>query len=25
VHCHRNVGHAPTRPTYPMSWIGQKP
>ncbi len=22
VHCHKNVGHAPTRPTSPMSWIG---
>ena len=21
VHCHKNVGHAPTRPTSPMSWI----
>jgi cytochrome c nitrite reductase small subunit len=22
VHCHKNVGHAPTRPTGGMSWIG---
>ena len=22
VHCHKNVGHAPTRPTEHMSWIG---
>ena len=21
VHCHKNVGHAPTRPTEAMSWI----
>jgi cytochrome c nitrite reductase small subunit len=21
VHCHKGVGHAPTRPTSPMSWI----
>jgi len=25
VHCHSNVGHAPSRPTSPMSWIGEKP
>lgn len=25
VHCHKSVGHAPTRPTTPMSWIGDKP
>jgi cytochrome c nitrite reductase small subunit len=25
VHCHKAVGHAPTRPTSPMSWIGGKP
>lgn len=25
VHCHKNVGHAPTRPTSPMSWIGRDP
>jgi cytochrome c nitrite reductase small subunit len=24
VHCHKNVGHAPTRPTSHMSWIGDK-
>ena len=23
VHCHKNVGHAPTRPTSAMSWIGE--
>jgi cytochrome c nitrite reductase small subunit len=23
VRCHKAVGHAPTRPTVPMSWIGQ--
>jgi cytochrome c nitrite reductase small subunit len=22
VHCHKNVGHAPTRSTSPMIWIG---
>jgi len=22
-HCHKNVGHAPTRPTGSMSWIGE--
>jgi cytochrome c nitrite reductase small subunit len=21
VHCHKNVGHAPTRPTSPMEWL----
>ncbi len=25
VHCHKNVGHAPTRPTGKMSWIGDSP
>lgn len=25
VHCHKNVGHAPTRPTVPMSWTEGKP
>ena len=25
VHCHKGVGHAPTRPTSPMSWIGKDP
>jgi len=25
VHCHKNVGHAPTRPTSPMSWIRAVP
>ena len=24
VHCHMNVGHAPTSPTSSMSWIGAK-
>ena len=25
VHCHKNVGHAPTRPTSPMSWTERMP
>jgi len=25
VHCHKGVGHAPTRPTGTMSWIGGTP
>lgn len=25
VHCHKNVGHAPTRPTPPMTWLGRQP
>lgn len=25
VHCHKNVGHAPTRPTSPMTWIERTP
>lgn len=25
VHCHKNVGHAPTRPTSAMSWIRSSP
>jgi cytochrome c nitrite reductase small subunit len=25
VHCHKTVGHAPTRPTRPMSWLGTFP
>lgn len=25
VHCHKGVGHAPTRPTSPMSWIEKSP
>ena len=25
VHCHKGVGHAPTRPTKTMSWLEQKP
>ncbi len=24
VHCHKNVGHGPTRPTSSMSWIGEQ-
>lgn len=25
VHCHRGVGHAPTRPTFPLSWLESTP
>lgn len=25
VHCHPNAGHAPTRPTRTMSWLGRTP
>ncbi len=25
VHCHKNVGHAPTRPTEKMSWLVGEP
>ena len=25
VHCHKSVGHAPARPSVPMSWTGPKP